>query len=148
MSLKASLTQASIQALKSGQKDRLGVVRLILASVQQKEIEQRAPLEDTQVVAVLDKMVKQRQDSITQYEQAQRMDLAAQEKFELSVIDEFRPSKMSQEATQKIIDQVLVQTGANGLSSLGAVMGALKPLLAGQADMGWVSKRVKEMLSV
>ena len=122
------------------------VIRLILAALQQKEVDERLELIDQHVVSVLDKMVKQRQDSLAQYTQANRLDLANQEKFELSVIEEFRPSKMSQEATQAIIDQVLSQTGASGLASIGAVMGALKPLLAGQADMGWVSKRVKEML--
>ena len=147
MSLKAQLTDDMKTAMKAGEKDRLGVIRLVLAAIKQKEVDERVEMTDPLVLAVLEKMVKQRKDSITQYESAAREDLAAIERYELGVIQAYLPEKMDEAAILAAIDQAMAQTGAATGADIGKLMGVLKPALAGQADMGLVSKLVKQKLA-
>ena len=144
MSLKARLTDDMKTAMKAGEKDRLGVIRLVLAAIKQKEVDERVEMTDPLVLAVLEKMVKQRKDSITQYESAAREDLAAIERYELGVIQAYLPEKMDEAAILAAIDQAMAQTGAATGADIGKLMGVLKPKLAGQADMGLVSALVKK----
>jgi uncharacterized protein YqeY len=147
MSLKAQLTEDMKTAMKSGEKDRLGVVRLILAAIKQKEVDERVEMTDPLVLAVLEKMVKQRKDSITQYDAAGRDDLAKVERYELGIIEAYLPAKMDEASVQAAIDAAVAETGAAGPADMGKVMGVLKPKLAGQADMGLVSQLLKKKLA-
>jgi hypothetical protein len=147
MSLKTQLTEDMKAAMKSGEKDRLGVVRLILAAIKQKEVDERVEMTDPLVLAVLEKMVKQRKDSISQYEAAGREDLAAVERYELGVLEAYLPAKMSEAEIQAAIDSAKAETKAAGPADIGKLMGALKPRLAGKADMGLVSQLVKKSLA-
>ena len=147
MSLKTQLTEDMKAAMKSGEKDRLGVIRLINAAIKQKEVDERIEMTDPLVLAVLEKMVKQRKDSISQYEAAGREDLAAVERYELGVIDVYLPAKLGEAEVLAAIDAAIAQTGATGPADMGKLMAVLKPKLAGQADMGEVSKLVKQRLA-
>ena len=147
MTLKQQLTDDMKAAMKSGDKDSLGVIRLINAAIKQKEVDERVELDDAAVLAVLDKMVKQRKDSVTQYEAAAREDLAAIERAEIVVIERYLPAKLDEAAILAAIDAAIAQTGASGAADMGKLMGVLKPLLAGQADMGQVSALVKQRLA-
>ena len=147
MSLKQQLTNDMKTAMKAGEKDRLGVIRLINAAIKQKEVDERIDMTDPLVLAVLEKMVKQRKDSITQFEAAAREDLAAIERYELGVIEAYLPAKMDEAAIVAAIDKAIAATGAASAADMGKLMGVLKPALAGQADMGLVSKLVKQKLS-
>ncbi|HQX92789.1 MAG TPA: GatB/YqeY domain-containing protein [Thermomonas sp.] len=147
MSLKQQLTDDMKSAMKAGEKDRLGVIRLINAAIKQKEVDERIDMTDPLVLAVLEKMVKQRKDSITQFEAAAREDLAAIERYELGVIEAYLPAKMDEAAIVAAIDKAIAATGAASAADMGKLMGVLKPALAGQADMGLVSKLVKQKLS-
>ena len=147
MSLKQQLTDDMKSAMKAGEKDRLAVIRLINAAIKQKEVDERVEMTDALVLAVLEKMVKQRKDSITQYEAAAREDLAAVERYELGVIETYLPARMDEPAILAVIDAAMAQTGAAGPADIGKLMGVLKPALAGQADMGLVSTLVKQKLS-
>ena len=147
MSLKDQITADMKAAMKGGDKARLGVIRLILAALKQVEVDERIELDDTRVLAVLDKMVKQRQDSLEQYRQAGRDELAEQEAFEIEVIRQYLPEPLSDEEIDALVDQALAETGASSMKEMGKVMGWLKPRLQGRADMGAVSARVKARLS-
>ena len=147
MSLKTQLTEDMKAAMKSGEKDRLGVVRLILAAIKQKEVDERVEMTDPLVLAVLEKMVKQRKDSISQYDAAGRDDLAAIERYELGVLEAYLPAKMSEAEIQAAIDAAKAETNAAGPADIGKLMGVLKPRLAGKADMGLVSQLVKKSLA-
>ncbi|MES5813383.1 GatB/YqeY domain-containing protein [Pseudoxanthomonas sp. Soil82] len=147
MTLKQQLTDDMKAAMKSGDKDSLGVIRLINAAIKQKEVDERVELDDAAVLAVLDKMVKQRKDSVTQYEAAAREDLAAIERAEIVVIERYLPTKLDEAAILAAIDAAIAQTGASGAADMGKLMGVLKPQLAGQADMGQVSALVKRRLA-
>jgi uncharacterized protein YqeY len=147
MSLKTQLTDDMKTAMKGGDKARLGVIRLILAAVKQREVDERIELDDPQVLAVLEKMVKQRRDSITQFDAANRQDLADIERAELVVIEAYLPAQLDEAAIQAAIDAAVAETGATGPADMGKLMGVLKPRLAGQADMGAVSKLVKQRLA-
>ena len=146
MSLKARLTDDMKTAMKAGEKDRLAVIRLINAAIKQKEVDERIERTDALVLAVLEKMVKQRKDSITQFEAAAREDLAAIERYELGIIDAYLPAKLDEAAILVEIDKAITATGAASAADIGKLMGVLKPALAGQADMGLVSKLVKQKL--
>ena len=148
MSLKQQLTDDMKTAMKAGEKDRLGVIRLINAAIKQKEVDERIEMTDPLVLAVLEKMVKQRKDSITQYEAAAREDLAAIERYELGVIEAYLPAKLDEATILAEIDKAIAATGAASAADMGKLMGVLKPALAGQADMGLVSKLVKQKLAV
>ena len=147
MSLKQRLTDDMKAAMKSGDKQSLGVIRLMLAAIKQREIDERIELDDAQVLAALDKMVKQRRDSVSQYEAAGRADLADIEKAEIVVIDRYLPAKLDEAAISKAIDDAVAETGAATAADIGKLMGVLKPRLAGQADMGLVSTLVKQRLA-
>ena len=147
MSLKTQLTDDMKAAMKAGDKERLGVIRLINAAIKQKEVDERIELDDAQVVAVLDKMVKQRRDSVSQYDAAGREDLAGIERAEIAVIEHYLPARMSEAEIVDAIDNAMRQSGAAGPADMGKLMGVLKPMLAGKADMGEVSAIAKRRLS-
>jgi hypothetical protein len=147
MSLKAKLVEDMKIAMKSGEKDRLGVIRLINAGIKQKEVDERIEMTDPLVLAVIEKMVKQRKDSISQYDAAGRDDLAAIERYELGVLETYLPAKMDEASIQAAIDAAKAETGAAGPADIGKLMAVLKPRLAGQADMGLVSQLVKKALA-
>jgi uncharacterized protein len=147
MSLKEQLTADMKAAMKSGDKHTLGVVRLINAAIKQREVDERVELDDPAVLAVMEKMVKQRKDSVSQYEAADREDLAAVERAEIVVIERYLPAKLGEAEILAAIDAAIAETGASGPADIGKLMGALKPRLAGQADMGLVSALVKKKLA-
>lgn len=147
MTLKQTLTDDMKAAMKSGDKASLGVIRLINAAIKQKEVDERVELDDAAVIAVMDKMVKQRRDSVSQYEAANREDLAAVERAEIAVIERYLPAKLDEAAILAAIDAAIAETGATGPADMGRLMGALKPKLAGQADMGEVSRLAKQKLA-
>ncbi|UXB32597.1 GatB/YqeY domain-containing protein [Stenotrophomonas maltophilia] len=147
MSMKQQLTEDMKAAMKAGEKHKLGVIRLINAAIKQREVDERIELDDTAVIAVLDKMVKQRKDSVSQYEAANREDLAEIERAEIVVIEAYLPAKMGGAEIVAAIQAAIAETGAAGPADMGKLMGALKPKLAGQADMGLVSKLVKQLLA-
>ncbi|MEL1263257.1 GatB/YqeY domain-containing protein [Pseudoxanthomonas putridarboris] len=144
MSLKQQLTDDMKAAMKAGEKDRLAVIRLINAAIKQREVDERIELDDAAVLAVLEKMVKQRKDSVNQYEAAKREDLAAIERAEIVVIGQYLPARLGEAEILAAIEAAIAETGATGPSDMGKLMGVLKPRLAGQADMGQVSALVKK----
>lgn len=147
MSLKQRLTDDMKTAMKAGEKDRLAAIRLINAAIKQKEVDERVEMDDARVIAVLEKMVKQRKDSIEQYDKAGRDDLAAIERAELAIIGQYLPEKMGEAEIRAAIEAAISETGAAGPADMGKLMGVLKPRLAGQADMGEVSKLIKQRLA-
>jgi len=147
MSLKQSLTDAMKAAMKGGDKPRLGVVRLVLAAIKQIEVDERVELDDDRVLAVLDKMVKQRRESISQYTDAGRTDLAEQEEYEISILKDFLPEALSDNEIDQMISKAVEDTGAASIKDMGKVMGILKPQMQGRADMGAVSGKIKAQLN-
>ena len=147
MTLKTRLTDDMKAAMKGGDKASLGVIRLVNAAIKQREVDERVELDDAQVLAVLEKMVKQRKDSVTQYVAADREDLAEIERAEIVVIERYLPEKLGEAEVAAVIDAAIAETGASGPADMGKLMGVLKPRLAGQADMGEVSKLVKQRLA-
>lgn len=147
MTLKAQLTDNMKAAMKSGDKERLGVIRLINAAIKQKEVDERVEMTDELVLAVLEKMMKQRKDSISQYEAAGRDDLAAVEKMESAIIQGYLPQPLTQAEIEALVAKAVADTGADGPQAMGKVIASLKPLLAGRADMGAVSALVKAALA-
>jgi uncharacterized protein YqeY len=145
--LKQRLQDDMKAAMKAGDKRRLGVVRLINAAIKQREVDERVELDDTQVLVVLDKMLKQRRDSISQYEQAGREDLAAQERFEVEVCQAYMPAALSDDEIAGLIAEAIDSTGASSMQDMGKVMALLKPKLQGRADMAAVSKQIKARLT-
>jgi uncharacterized protein YqeY len=143
MSLKQQLTDDMKAAMKGGEKDRLGVIRLINAALKQREVDERIEITDAIVLAVLEKMVKQRKDSITQYEAGNREDLAAVERYELGVIQAYLPAQMDAAALEAEVLKAIAESAAD----MGKVMGVLKPRIAGKADMGQASAMVKQKLA-
>ena len=134
-------------AMKAGEKDRLKVVRLILAAIKQVEVDKRIELDDAAILAVLDKMVKQRRDSVEQFEKGDREDLAAIERAEIEVLEAYLPEQLSAQELTKMVDEVIAATGAESMRDMGKVMGQIKAKAAGRADMGAVSTTVKERLN-
>ena len=134
-------------SMKSGEKVRLGVIRLIMAAIKQTEVDERIELDDMQVIEAIEKMLKQRRDSISQYEAANRHDLADVEKFEVTVLQEYLPQALTDEEVSAILDQVISDTGAAGVKDMSKVMAAVKPLVVGRADMGKISGLIKTRLS-
>jgi len=147
VSLKAKLQQDMKDAMRGGDKPRLGVIRLILAAVKQREVDERIELDDAQVNAVLDKMSKQRRDSLEQFEKAGRDDLAEQEKFELGILKAYLPEPLSDAEIGALIEEAVQATGASSIKDMGKVMGQLKSKLQGRADMGAVSGKIKARLT-
>ncbi len=146
MSLKDRITEDMKSAMKAGDKDRLKVVRLMLAAIKQVEVDSRKQLDDTAVLGVLDKMVKQRRDSIEQFTKGGRDDLAAIEEAEIAVLEGYLPAKMDDAELDALINEAIASTGAESIRDMGKVMGAIKSKAAGRADMGTVGSRVKERL--
>ena len=147
MSLKTKLTDDMKTAMKSGDKDRLGVIRLVNAAIKQREVDERIQLDDTQVLSVLEKMLKQRRDSVTQFEAAARNDLADKEKFEIGVIQDYMPQQMTAAEVDAAISAAITESGATSAKDMGKVMGAVKPKVAGRTDMGKLSELVKAKLA-
>ena len=146
MPLKENITEDMKSAMKAGDKDRLKVVRLILAAIKQVEVDSRKELDDTAVLGVLDKMVKQRRDSVEQFSKGHREDLADIERAEIEVLESYLPAKMDDAELDALIDEVIAATGAESIRDMGKVMGAIKARAAGRADMGTVGSRVKARL--
>ena len=144
--LKERLQADMKSAMKAGERDRLGVIRMILAAVKQREVDERIALDDAQVLAVLDKMVKQRRESITQYRAGGREDLAGVEQAEIAVLQDYLPQALTAAEIDGLIREALAETGAAGASGMGKVMAVLKPRMQGRADMAEVSARVKILL--
>ena len=145
--LKSRLTADMKTAMKAGQKDRLAVIRLMLSAIKQVEVDERIELDDARVTAVLDKMGKQRRESISQFSDAGRDDLIAIEQSELEIIQEYLPEALSEAEISELIGQAIQESGAESMKEMGKVMGLLKPRLQGRADMGKVSQQIKSQLS-
>lgn len=145
--LKAELTNAMKDAMRAKDKLRLGTVRMALAAVKQKEVDERVEPTDADVLAILTKLVKQRDDSATQYRDADRPELAEQEEAEAEILKGFLPSPLSDQEVLDLIDQAISETGAQSMAQMGAVMGWLKPKVTGRADMGQLSGKIKSRLS-
>ncbi len=146
--LKQRLTEDMKAAMRSKDKPRLGVVRLVLAAIKQREVDERIELDDTQVLAVLDKMVKQRRDSVRQFEDAGRQELADQESYEIGVLQDYLPAALDEAELDALISQAIKASGAESMKDMGKVMGMLKPQVQGRADMGEVSKKIKASLGI
>lgn len=144
--LKDRITQAVKDAMRAREKARLGALRLITAEFKRVEVDERIELDDDRVIAILDKMRKQRQDAETQYRDAGRDELAAQERFEIDLIETFLPAALSDTELDTLIADAIAEVGAAGMQDMGKVMGRLKPQLAGRADMGAVSGKVRAAL--
>ena len=147
MSLKQQITEDMKAAMRAKDAARLGAIRLLLAAMKQREVDERIELSDADVVAIIEKMNKQRRDSISQYEAAGRQDLADVEKFEMSVLAAYMPQQLSEGEIASAVAEAIAVTGAIGPQDMGKVMGVLKPKLAGRADMGKVSALIKAQLS-
>lgn len=147
MSLKNRINEDMKSAMKAREAERLGAIRLLLAAIKQKEVDERKEVDDAAVFAVIDKMLKQRRDSIAQFEQAGRRDLADKEKFEVAVLQGYMPQALSDAELEAAVTEAIAAAGARGPQDMGKVMGVLKPRLAGRADMGKVSALVKARLS-
>ena len=147
MSLKETITNDMKTAMKSGDKDRLGVIRLILAAIKQREVDERIVLDDDQVLGVIEKMIKQRRDSITQFRAAAREDLASKEEYEVGVIQAYMPAQLGEAEIEAIIAKAIADSGATSAKDMGKVIGLVKPQVAGRADMGKISTLVKTRLA-
>jgi len=147
MSLKQQITDDMKTAMRAKDTARLGAIRLLLAAMKQREVDERIELSDADVVAIIEKMNKQRRDSISQYEAAGRQDLADVEKFEMSVLAAYMPQQLSEAEIKAAVADAIAATGAAGQQDMGKVMGVLKPKLAGRADMGKVSALIKAQLT-
>ena len=147
MSLKARISEDMKTAMKAKETARLGAIRLLMAAMKQKEVDERIELDDAGIVAVIEKMLKQRKDSITQYEAAKRQDLADAEKFEVEVLSAYMPAGLSADEVAAIVAAAVAESGAKGPADMGKVIALVKPKVAGRADMGEVSKLVKAKLT-
>jgi len=145
--LKQQFTADMKAAMKAKEKQKLGTIRLVLAAVKQIEVDERIELDDTRILAILDKMVKQRRDSLEQFQAAGRDDLVQQEQFELDLLQTYLPTALSEDEIKKLISEAVASTGASSMKDMGKLMAALKPQLQGRADMGLVSKIVKQSLT-
>jgi uncharacterized protein len=147
MSLKDRITDDMKAAMRAKEADRLGTIRMLLAAMKQKEVDERIELDDTLVVSIVDKLIKQRKDSVTQYEAGGRQDLADKERAEIVVLEAYLPARLSQAEVEAAVQSIVTELGAAGPGDMGKVMGAVKQRLAGQADMGLVSAAVKAALT-
>jgi len=145
--LKQEITEAMKDAMRARDKPRLGTIRLALSEIKRVEVDERIDPDDTRVIAILDKMVKQRRESIRMFEEAERTELADQEKFEITVLQEFLPQALSAAELDNIIQAALAESGAESMKDMGKVMGLVKPQVIGRADMGSISAKIKAALS-
>ncbi|MCG8313497.1 MAG: GatB/YqeY domain-containing protein [Pseudomonadales bacterium] len=146
MSIKKELNQAVIAAMKAKEKDRLKTLRMATAAIKQIEVDERIEVDDTRTLAIIDKLIKQRKDAAQQFKDANRKDLMEQELSEITVLQEFMPQPLSEDEIASLIDSAMNETGANSMKDMGKVMAILKPQIQGRADMGLVSKTVKQKL--
>jgi len=147
MALKDQITEDMKTAMRAKDSERLGTIRLLLAAIKQKEVDERVVLDDTAVVAIVDKLIKQRKDSIDAFQKAQRTDLADKEAAEMTVLQAYLPARLSAEEVTAAVKAIVTSLGASGPGDMGKVMGAVKAQLAGKADMGLVSAAVKAALA-
>ena len=147
MTLKERITEDMKSAMRAGEKERLGTIRLVLAAIKQREVDERITLDDGQVLAVLEKLIKQRKESITQFTSGGRADLAAKEQAELIVLQTYLPAQMSDAEIDALIAEAVAASGATSIKDMGKVMGLVKAKAQGKADMGAVSARIKQKLS-
>jgi uncharacterized protein len=147
MLLREKLNEDMKAAMKAREAEKLGALRLLLAAVKQREVDERITLDDAGVISVVEKMLKQRKDSIAQFEKGARQDLADKEKFEVAILEAYLPQQLAQAEIDAIIAEALAATGAKSPADMGKVMGVVKPKLAGRADMGKVSALVKARLT-
>jgi len=147
MPLKDRITDDMKAAMRAGEKERLGTIRLILSGIKQREVDERITLDDTQVLSVLEKMIKQRKESIAQFETGGRSDLVAKERSELEVLQAYLPAQMSEAEIDALIAEAIASTGAASIKDMGKVMGVVKAKAQGKADMGAVSARIKQKLT-
>jgi uncharacterized protein len=147
VTLKERITEDMKASMRSGDKERLAGIRLVLAAIKQREVDERIQLDDTQVLAVLDKMIKQRRESITQFEAGSRADLVAKESAELAVLQSYLPAQLADAEVESLIRAAIASTGAASMKDMGKVMAAVKPQVQGRTDMGALSTRVKGLLS-
>lgn len=146
MNLKERISEDMKSAMKARETERLAAIRLILAALKQKEVDERIELSDTDVVVILERMLKQRKDSISQFEAAGRNDLAEKEKFEVSILQGYMPQALTEEEVTAIVASAISESGASGVKDMGKVMGLVKPKVAGRADMGQISALIKAKL--
>ena len=146
MNLKHQITEDMKTAMRAKDSVRLGAIRLLLAAIKQREVDERIELTDNDVIAVIEKMLKQRRDSITAYESANRTDLADIEKFEVTVLQAYLPQQLTEDEIKVLLKKVIAESGATGMKDMGVVMAAIRPLVAGKADMGKLSGLIKTML--
>jgi uncharacterized protein len=146
MALKERITEDMKSAMRAAEKERLATIRLILAAIKQREVDERISLDDTQVLAVLEKMVKQRREAITQFEAGGRADLVAKESAEIAVLQGYLPAQMTPAELDALIAEAIAASGATSIKDMGKVMAAVKPKAQGRADMGAVSARIKQKL--
>ena len=144
--LKAQINEAMKAAMRAKEKERLGTIRLVLAEIKKVEVDERIDPDDVRVTSILDKMVKQRRDSMKQFADAGRDELAAKEQTEIEVIQEFLPQPLSEKEIASLIEEAIASTGAASMQDMGKIMGLLKPQMAGRADMGKVSGLIKQRL--
>jgi uncharacterized protein len=147
LTLKERITEDMKASMRSGAKERLAGIRLVLAAIKQREVDERIQLDDTQVLAVLDKMIKQRRESITQFEAGGRADLVAKESAELAVLQAYLPAQLSDTEIDTLIRAAIASTGATSMKDMGKVMAVVKPQVQGRTDMGALSNRIKGLLS-
>ena len=146
MTLKHQLTEDMKNAMRAGEKHRLGVIRLMLAAIKQREVDERIELDDTQILAALEKMLKQRRDSVSQFEAASREDLAVIERDEMAVIETYLPTKLNDAEIDALVTAAIAETGASSARDMGKVVAAVKEKAAGRADMAVVSGKIKARL--
>ena len=146
MSLKVQISEDMKNAMRAKDSARLSTIRLLQAAIKQREVDERIELDDTAVIAVIEKMLKQRRDSIAAYESANRNDLADIEKFEVTVLQTYLPQQLTEDEVKQILEAVVTETGASGIKDMSKVMAAIKPLVAGRADMGKISGLIKTRL--
>ena len=146
MALKERITEDMKTAMRAGEKERLATIRLALAAIKQREVDERITLDDTQVLGVLEKMIKQRRESVAQFQSGGRADLVAKENAEIAVLQAYLPAQMSEADLDALIAEAIRSTGATSAKDMGKVMGFVKPKAQGRADMGAVSARIKQKL--
>ena len=146
MSLKARITEDMKTAMRSGEKDRLSCIRMLQAGIQQREVDERITLDDAQVLAVIDKMIKQRRESVVQFEAGKRSDLVARESAEIAWLTQYLPAQLGDAELEALIREAIAATSASSMKEMGKVMGALKPKVQGRTDIGALSARIKTAL--
>lgn len=146
MSLKARITEDMKAAMRAGEKDRLSCIRMLQAGIKQREVDERVQLDDAQVLAVIDKMIKQRKESIAQFEAGNRADLVAKESAEIAVLTAYLPAQLGDAELATLIREAVASTGASSMKDMGKVMAVLKPKVQGRTDMGALSGRIKSAL--